>query len=396
MIRLVKCAIIHDWLTGMRGGENCLEAFLEIFPQADLFTLIHVPGSVSARIERQRITTSLLQRLPGAPRRYRHLLPLMPLAIEQFDLSPYDLVLSSSHCVAKGVLPRPDALHISYVHTPMRYAWDLWPEYFPAGGKIPRWLVAPLLNYLRTWDVVSSTRVDRYVANSSFVAQRIAKFYRRTATVVPPPVDCAAFDVERREAEHYLVVNALVPYKRIELAVRACGELGRRLVVVGEGPLLRSLSASAPACVSFRGRVDGDALAELYASAHALIMPAVEDFGIAPLEANAAGTPVIAFGRGGALDSVVPVGSTGGAPRQDGGPTGLLYDDGSVAGLKRAILDFEDCRDRFDPAVLRRHARRFDRDVFIERMRTLIDETIRTWNNGAAAHTTEPTPLLGG
>ena len=189
----MKVALVHDWLTGMRGGEKCLEALCHLYPEADLFTLVHVPGSVSGRIEDRRIVTSVLQRFPGSARWYRFMLPLMPMAIEALDLNPYDLVISSSHCVAKGILPRPDALHVAYVHTPMRYAWDLWTQYFPRSGPAYRLLLSPMLNYLRNWDVVSAARVDRFVANSGFVARRIEKYYRREATVVHPPVDTGFF-----------------------------------------------------------------------------------------------------------------------------------------------------------------------------------------------------------
>jgi glycosyltransferase involved in cell wall biosynthesis len=209
----------------MRGGEKCLEVFCELVPTADLFTLVHVPGSVSPIIERHRIITSLLQRLPGGARHYRWYLPLMPAAIEAFDLSAYDVVLSSSHCVAKGVIPRPDALHIAYVHTPMRYAWDMWPHYFPPTGMLSRYAVPLLLNYLRTWDTVSAQRVDHFWANSRFVARRIAKYYRRQATVVYPPVDTALFTPGSERGDYYLMVTALVPYKGIDVAIRAFNAL---------------------------------------------------------------------------------------------------------------------------------------------------------------------------
>lgn len=368
---IVNIALVHDWLTGMRGGEKCLEVFCEMFPDADLFTLIHVPGSVSPAIERRRIVTSMLQRWPGSRRGYRHYLPLMPTAIEMLDLQPYDLVLSSSHCVAKGVLPRPDAIHVSYVHTPMRYAWDRWAEYFGRGG-LRRILAAPLLNYLRTWDASSSPRVDRYVANSNFVAQRIMKYYRRSATVIPPPVDCNLFNIERERGQSYLMVSAMVPYKRIDLVIEVFNRLGRPLTIVGDGPLRRRLTGAAGPTVQFTGWLADAELREHYARARAVILPAVEDFGIVPLEANAAGRPVIALGRGGSLDTVVPLdGDTDGD-----GPTGVFFDSPDADSLTSAIRRFEDHEERFDPEVLRRHARRFDRPRFRERMQRLIDGLI--------------------
>jgi len=368
----MKTAIVHDWLTGMRGGERCLEAFCELFPDADLFTLVHVPGSVVPRIEQRRIHTSLLQRLPGATRHYRRLLPLLPLAVELLDLREYDLVLSSSHCVAKAALARPDALHVSYVHTPMRYAWESWPDYFRPRPALRAALVAPLLTWLRQWDAVTAARVDRFVANSAFVAQRIRRCYGRDSVVVHPPVDCAFFEVERRAEPYYLMVSALVPYKQVELALRAFGELGRPLTIVGDGPERRRLTRLAPPNVRWCGRVGDEELRELYARCRAFVLPGVEDFGIAPLEANAAGRPVIALARGGALETVVERGDR---------PTGLLYGAASADGLKGAVLEFERREASFDPAALRAHARRFDRPRFLERMRAVIDESLEAWDN---------------
>ena len=221
----VKIALVHDWLTGMRGGEKCLEVFCELFPDADIFTLIHLPGRVSPRIEQHRIITSFLQDVPGRERWYRYFLPLMPAAIEAFDLSAYDVVLSSSHCVAKGVIPRPDALHVSYVHTPMRYAWDLWPQYFPPKGWASRYVLPLLLHRLRTWDTVSTQRVDHLVANSRFVARRIARYYRRDATVIHPPVDTAWFTPLADDRPRRLLPRRLLP-RRL---------LPRRLLFNGDG-----------------------------------------------------------------------------------------------------------------------------------------------------------------
>jgi len=370
----VKVAIIHDWLTGMRGGEKCLEIFCEIFPDADLFTLVHVPGSVSPTIERHRIVTSMIQRLPAAKSRYRYYLPLMPTAIEALDLTGYDLLLSSSHCVAKGALGRPDALHVSYVHTPMRYAWDLWPQYFPPGGRLPRWLVAPVLNYLRTWDVASSGRVDRYLANSRFVARRIEKYYRRDASVVPPPVNTEFFSIERRDADYYLIVSALVPYKGVELAIRTFNALGRPLKIVGDGPLRKSLESLAGPNIELTGWVSDAALRDYYAGCRALLLPALEDFGIVPLEANAAGRPVITLGRGGPLDSVVPLGNVDELP-----PTGVFFDELDPDSLSEAVLRFERHEAEFEPEALRRHARRFDREAFRRRMESILEECIAAW-----------------
>lgn len=378
----MKVALVHDWLTGMRGGEKCLEAFCHLYPEADLFTLIHVPGSVSGRIEDRRIVTSVLQRFPGSARWYRFMLPLMPMAIEALDLNPYDLVISSSHCVAKGVLPRPDALHVAYVHTPMRYAWDLWTQYFPRSGPAYRLLLSPMLNYLRNWDVVSAARVDRFVANSGFVARRIQKYYRREATVVHPPVDTGFFRAAEGEPrDYYLMVTALVPYKGVDLAIRAFNELGRPLKIVGDGHLRRSLSRQSGPRIEFLGRVSDETLRDLYAGCRAVILPAVEDFGIVPLEANAVGRPVIALGRGGALDTVVPFDESAeiaGRP-----PTGVFFDRYETEALRDGVVRFETNERAFHPALLREHALRFDKRVFQNKMRSLLGDAVEAWRHSS-------------
>lgn len=363
----MRVALVHDWLTGMRGGEKCLEVFCELFPEADVFTLLHIPGSVSPTIERHRISTSLLQRLPGSARHYRWYLPLMPTAIEAFDLSAYDLVISSSHCVAKGVIPRPDALHVAYMHTPMRYAWDLWPQYFPPTGLVSRCLIPPVLNYLRTWDVAASQRVDVFVANSQFVAQRIARYYRRRATVLHPPVDTAWFTPGTQREAYYLMVTALVPYKGVEMAIAAFNALQRPLKIIGSGPLAASLKALAGPSITFLGWRSNEELRQYYAACRALIFPAQEDFGIVPLEANAAGRPVIALGLGGALETVIPL-----AAAATTAPTGILFTPRSAEALADAVRVFEAQEARFCPQALRQHAQQFDRQHFKTRFAHLI------------------------
>jgi glycosyltransferase involved in cell wall biosynthesis len=390
----MKIALVHDWLTGMRGGEKCLEAFCELYPDADLFTLVHVPGSVSPKIEDRRITTSALQRIPGIGKRYRFALPLMPMAIESLDLSSYDLVISTSHCVAKGVLIRPEATHVSYVHTPMRYAWDLWPQYFPRGRRIHRLMLAPLLHYLRTWDVIASSRVSHFVANSNFVRRRILRYYGRNAVVVHPPVDTAYFDVEERPGDYYLMVAAMVPYKGIDLAVRAFNELDKPLKIVGDGHLRQQLMSHAGPTIEFLGRVSDAALRDCYASCKALVLPCAEDFGIAPVEAQAAGKPIIALGRAGALDTVVPLNphpslmsGTAGRSERVPPPTGVFFFEYSADALAAAVRFFEENADAFRPDAIREHAKRFDKAVFKQRMKSLIrsavhDDNIEQWEGG--------------
>lgn len=358
----MRVALVHDWLTGMRGGERCLEVFCELFPDADLYTLLHVPGSVSPLIEGRRVVTSFIQRLPHAPRRYRSYLPLFPAAIGRFDLRGYDLVLSSSHAVAKGVRVPRGALHVCYCFTPMRYVWDLYDDYFGArAGGLTRVVMPPLAAALRRWDRRTAAGVRHFVAISRFIADRIRRCYGRDADVIYPPVDVARFRIEERPDDYYLVVSALTPYKRVDLAVTAATRRGRRLLVVGTGPEERRLRALAGPTVEFLGWRDDAQVAELYARCGALLFPTVEDFGIAPLEAMAAGRPVIALGQGGALETVVPPGGAA-------APTGLLFSRQRADDLAEAMERFESGAIAFEPKALRRHAETFDRPLFKERM----------------------------
>ncbi|MEX2088527.1 MAG: glycosyltransferase, partial [Bacteroidota bacterium] len=310
MAKKPHIAIVHDWLTGMRGGEKVLEVLCELHPGADLFTLLHNPGTVSPAIERMSIRTSFVNSLPFKENGYRRYLPLFPRAIESFDFSPYDLILSTSHCVAKGAVPRAGALHICYCHTPMRYVWEMYDDYFGKGraGVLTRAAMKFFAPRLRQWDVRSSDRVHFYVANSQNVARRIHRHYGRAADVIHPPVDTSLFRSSERDEGYYLIVSALVPYKRVDLAVRVFNILGERLLVVGKGPELETLKAMASKRIEFLGWQPDSELAGLYAGCRALVFPGVEDFGIVPLEAMASGKPVIAFGRGGALETVVAEG----------------------------------------------------------------------------------------
>jgi glycosyltransferase involved in cell wall biosynthesis len=378
----VRVALVHDWLTGMRGGERCLEVFCELFPDADLFTLLYLPGRLSPTIERRRIFTSLLQHLPGVASRYRSFLPLFPWAVERFDLSGYDLILSASHCVAKGVRIPPGVLHVCYCFTPMRYIWDSYDDYFgERAGWVPRHLMPLVAPALRRWDVATSRRVHHFVAISSHVAQRVARCYGRQAEVVYPPVDLFRFNLSEETGDYYLVVSALAPYKRVDLAVEAANRLRRRLLIVGSGQEERRLRAMAGPTVEFLGwREDGE-VAELYARCRALLFPGVEDFGITPLEAMATGKPVIAFGQGGARETVVPL---------DQGfesPTGLFFSEQTPDALVGAIRQFEADTHRFDPKTLRAHASAFDRPLFKERISASIARYWREFSlSGRGSH----------
>lgn len=368
----MKVALVHDWLTGMRGGEKVLEILLDLFPGAPLYTLLHVPGSVSAAIEAHPIRSSFIQRLPGASRRYRHYLPLFPRAIESLDLGEFDFVLSSSHCVAKGVRTRPGARHLCYIHAPMRYAWDQFDAYFGhRRDPLGRWLLPWAMARLRAWDRRSADRAQRYVANSANVRAKLLRFWDlppERATVVHPPVDEAfytpgeAVHVETDGKPYYLMVSAMVPYKRLDLALAAFRGGTRRLLVAGGGPdapRLKALAGEDPA-IRFLGQPDDATLRRLYRGARAFIMPGEEDFGITPLEAQACGRPVIALGAGGALETVAD------------GETGLFFDEPDSAGLAAALDRFE-ARD-WDAAACRRRAEQFSRARFRAAMASEIED----------------------
>ncbi|HEX8617928.1 MAG TPA: glycosyltransferase [Thermoanaerobaculia bacterium] len=346
-----RVAVIHDWLTGMRGGEAVLEAILDALPEAELFTLFHFKGSMSAKIESRTIHTSSLQKLAMRVSDYRHLLPLYPRAAREFDLRGFDLIVSSSHCVAKGVDARGKP-HLSYCHTPMRYIWDRFDDYFPRSKPLRRAAMVSLVPWLRRWDVKTAAEVTTFAANSSFVRDRIRRYYDRDAAIIHPFVDDAFFapPLETTRGDYHIVVSALVPYKRIELAVAAAVASGRKLVVIGGGPLLDELKTRGGHNVEIAGSVSREAIIERVARAQSLILPGVEDFGITPLEAMALGTAVVAFGEGGVLDSVQP------------GRTGIFFSQPSVDSLRRALDDVES--HPWDRAAIRAHAATFSRASF--------------------------------
>ncbi len=344
-----KVAIIHDWLLFYRGGERVLEAICELYPEADIFTLFGRPDRLPPSLAEHKIHTSFLNHLPRVERYYRYLLPFFPRAIERFDLSEYNLVISSSHCIAKGVIPSANAKHLCYCHTPARYFWDKYDDYFGEHPLEP--LIRPFVRSLRAWDKQSSSRVDQFVANSNRVRERIRDYYDRSAEVIHPFAALDNFTLSKEKRENfYLVVTALVPYKKVEIAVEACNALGRELWIVGTGPSEKKLKSLAGKNVRFLGQANPESLRNIYAKARALLFPGEEDFGIAPLEAMASGTPVIALGKGGILDTVID------------GETGLFFREPTVENLKEALLRFEGCV--FDPLKCRTQAEKFTRRQF--------------------------------
>jgi glycosyltransferase involved in cell wall biosynthesis len=383
----MKVALVHDWLTGMRGGERMLERVARMWPEAPIHTLVWRRGSVSPALESHPIVTSFLQRLPGGVRHYRWALPLFPRAIESFDFSGFDVLISTSHAAAKAAIPPPGAFHFCYVHTPMRYVWDLEREYFPP-GRFPwplSWAVRRTCARLRAWDVATLDRVHAMVTNSEHVAGRIRRHYGLEAEVIGGPVDLARFAPASGPREGYLFAGAFAPNKRGDLAAEACRVLGRRLVVVGRGPEERTLRRLAAVDTEFRGWVSDDALPGVYARAQALLFPGEEDLGLMPIEAMASGCPVIALARGGALETV----GRGAAPEAlaravAGGvarvPGGVLFGTPTVAGLIEAMRLAEG--ERFDPAVLRAQAEPFAAEAFDRRFRAAFERAHAAWKAG--------------
>ncbi|HSL72609.1 MAG TPA: glycosyltransferase, partial [Longimicrobiales bacterium] len=360
---LMRVALVHDWLTGMRGGERVLERLIQLFPSAELFTLVHIPGAVSPTIEARPIHASWLNRMPRIARTYRYYLPLMPRAVEQFDLRGFDLVISSSHCVAKGVRVPANVPHLCYCHTPMRYLYDQADAYT---SRWP-WPVRTSLNVvsgrLRRWDIATARRVQRFIANSTHVRERIRSIYRRDATVIHPPVDVDRVQPAARREDYYATVSALVPYKRVDLLVSAFNRLGRRLLVVGSGPEQSRLARMARPNITFTGRITDAEVAQLLSRARAFVFAGVEDFGIAMVEAQAAGTPVIAFAAGGALETVVD------AP--GAAATGVLFRAQTPESIMAAVMAAEGRT--FQPAMLQQHARAFRPERFLNALRAEVD-----------------------
>lgn len=363
-------AFIHDWLVEKGGAENVLEAMLELWPDAPVYTLIHDPdGPTSSILQGQQVSTSFLQKVPGINKHYRSFLPLMPIAIEQFDLSGFDLILSNSYAVAKGVLTGPDQLHICMCCSPIRYAWDLQHQYLRESNKnkgLQSWIARRILHEMRKWDYRTANGVDEFVAISNYIARRIWKVYRRESIVIYPPVDVENFTLHEQKEGFYLTASRMVPYKRINLIVEAFSRMpDKELVVIGAGPDFRKIQALATPNVKLLGYQPFDVLKEYLQRAKAFIFSAEEDFGIVPVEAQACGTPVIAYGKGGALETVVE------------GKTGIFFREQSIESLEEVIEKFEGLDNVWDPKIIRENAERFNKARFQKELQQLVEKSWR-------------------
>ena len=366
----MRVAIVCDWLVTFAGAEKVLEQIVKLYPAADLFAVVDfLSDGDRERIGGKFARTSFIQNLPGAKKRYRTYLPIMPLAVEQLDLSGYDLVISSSHAVAKGVLVGPDQLHISYVHSPIRYAWDMQHQYLRESGMdhgIKGWMARCIMHYMRLWDVRTANGVDAFSANSTFIARRIGKCYRREATVIHPPVDIGKYSLCADKEDYYITASRMVPYKKIRLIVEAFRELPeQKLVVIGDGPDFGKIQELAGENVQLLGYQSDEVLKERMQHAKAFLFAAEADFGILPVEAQACGTPVIAYGRGGILDTVRPVG--------EAHPTGMFFPEQTAESICAAVKEFEVSGGRIEAADCRANAERFGQEEFCRKFREFVD-----------------------
>jgi glycosyltransferase involved in cell wall biosynthesis len=364
---LIKVAIVHDWLVAYAGAERVLEEIINCYPDADLFSVVDfIPKNERGFLKNKPVKTSFIQKLPFAKKKYRTYLPFMPLAVEQFDLSGYDIVISSSHAVAKGVITGPDQLHISYVHSPMRYAWDLQHQYLKETGFVrglQGWLAKRELHKLRMWDLRTANGVDHFLANSRFIARRIWKVYRREATVIYPPVDVDSFTLCEQKEGFFLTASRMVPYKKIDLIAEAFSLMpDKRLYIIGDGPDFDKVKSKAGANVELLGYQPFEVLRNYMQRAKAFVFAAEEDFGIVPVEAQACGTPVIAYGKGGALETVTE------------GETGLFFDAQTPSSIIEAVKRFEDMKDRFIPSKIREKTLRFSKDRFRQEFSSFVND----------------------
>jgi glycosyltransferase involved in cell wall biosynthesis len=359
-----KIALVHYWLVGMRGGEKVVESLCRLFPHIDIYTLIYNKDKVSDLINSKKIYTSFIQKMPFAKKKHQAYLPLMPVAVEQFDLSGYDIVISSESGVAKGVLTKPETCHICYCHSPMRYLWNMYFDYLNNEkiGCFKRIFIRWYFNYLRVWDLASSFRVDYFICNSNNVRKRILKYYNRDSAVIYPPVSVDGFKFSEKKEDFYLVISQLVSYKRIDIAVDAFNISGKNLIIIGDGPERKKLEKKAGKNIKFLGWQENEVLKEHYSNARAFIFPGEEDFGITPVEAQASGTPVIGYGKGGLLETVIDR------------VTGLFFEKQDALSLVEAVERFEKIENSLDRLKIRENSKKFDVSIFENDIKDFIIE----------------------
>jgi glycosyltransferase involved in cell wall biosynthesis len=373
----MRIAIVHHWFVTQGGGERVAEVIGSIFPEADLFTLVADPSLVPQGLAGRRITASLLQRVPGGKSMHRHLLPLYPLAVEQLDLTAYDLVLSSDSGPMKGVITRQDAIHICYCHSPMRYLWDSYHSYAAQMSPFGRIAFSLAAHYVRSWDYQAAQRVTHFIANSEYVARRISHYYRRASTVIHPPIDTERAFIAGDPEDYYLAVGRLVSYKRTEILIEACNKLGRQLRIVGDGPEIKKLRAIAGPTIRFLGKTSASDLWRTYAHCRALLFAADEDFGMVSLEAQACGRPVVAYGKGGSLETVCGYPDRGMRhTAKECDATGIFFYEQTADAVVAAILRLEAVESQFSPQTIQRHARQFDTSIFIEKIRRYVSDAL--------------------
>jgi glycosyltransferase involved in cell wall biosynthesis len=360
----LRTAIVHYWLVGMRGGERVLEHICDMFPDADIFTHVVDHDRLSDKLRERKIYTTFIGKIPGARKHYQKLLPLMPRALEALDLGAYDLVISCEAGPAKGVITRPDATHVTYCHSPMRYLWDQYHEYRDMGGLSAKIIMPLFAPGLRQWDVTSAARTDMFLANSNFVRRRIAKYWHRNATVVYPPVDTVLFQTNIEPSDEYIWVGHLVPYKRPDIAVNAFTANGLKLHVIGDGPMYERLRRSAGSNVRFTQKMDFASLRHAYSTTRGLIFTGEEDFGMVPVEVMASGRPVLAYNRGGALETIVD------------GETGLFFGGKSADELEYAVEKFEAWLPHFESTAAVRQAERFRPEAFRNEFMTAVTQAV--------------------
>ena len=361
----MKVAIVHYWLVNWRGGERVVESLLQLYPDADIYTHVYDEQLTEGKLKDVNVYTTFISKLPFAKKFYQRYLALMPLALEQLDLRNYDLVISSESGPAKGVITRPDALHVCYCHSPMRYIWDMYPDYKNNAGLLTRYLMYPLVHYLKMWDQLSSARVDFFIANSDFIRSRIKKFYRRDAKVIHPPVDISEFMMTEEKSDYYLVLGQLTPYKRADLVVDAFLENGKKLLVIGDGEQYTELKAKENSNIQILGRLPWVECKKYLQSAQALIFSGVEDFGMVPVEAMACATPVLAYAKGGALETIVD------------GSSGFLFYEQTVESLNSCIKKFENSKELLKSKSIRQQAEKFSKEVFLEDFKAFVDSNIK-------------------